>query len=106
MQQNKLFVGNLSFTTTSAELESAFAQFGGLEEVKVITDRETGRSRGFGFVTFVNQHDAETALAMNGKELNGRSLRVNMATEKAPTRGPRPGGSGGGGYGGPRKPRF
>ena len=93
MQQNKLYVGNLPFSTTSADLEKVFSDYGDIEEIKLITDRHTGHSRGFGFVTFVSQHAAETALAMNGKEMDGRNLVVNIAKEKG-------GGRGSGGRGG------
>jgi cold-inducible RNA-binding protein len=86
---NKLFVGGLSWDTNDASLDAAFARFGSLREVKVITDRDTGRSRGFGFVTFDAPADAETALAaMDGAELDGRSIRVNLAEDKP--RKPRP----------------
>ncbi len=90
MQQNKLFIGNLPFSVTEAELETAFGEYGELDEVKVITDRETGRSRGFAFVTFNTQHAAESALELDGKDMGGRQMRVNVATE-------RPKGNGGGG---------
>ncbi|MFZ0257294.1 MAG: RNA-binding protein [Gammaproteobacteria bacterium] len=82
MQQNKLYVGNLSFSTTQTELEQAFAGYGELEEVRLITDRDSGRSRGFAFVTFASQHAAESALEMDGKSLDGRNLIVNIAKEK------------------------
>lgn len=82
MQNNKLFIGNLSFTVTEAELESSFASYGALEEVKVVLDRETGRSRGFGFVTFTTEDAAKSALAQDGKDLNGRDLRVSIAESK------------------------
>jgi len=95
-EMNKLFVGNLSFGTKQSNLEQAFGQFGSIEECKVIEDRETGRSRGFGFVTFATKEAAQAALAMDGKELDGRPLRVNFAQEKE--RGE--GGGGGGGRGG------
>jgi heterogeneous nuclear ribonucleoprotein A1/A3 len=82
MQQNKLYVGNLPFTATQSDVESAFSAYGELDEVRLITDRDTGRSRGFAFVTFSTQHDAESALEMNGKNLDGRNLTVNIAKEK------------------------
>lgn len=91
--QNKLYVGNLSWNTDNASLEQAFGVFGEIEEAKVITDRDTGRSRGFGFVTFINQEDAEKALELDGTEMEGRPIRVNVAQDK----GPRRGGGGGGG---------
>ncbi len=89
MQQNKLFVGNLAFSSSEQDLEAVFGQFGELQEVKIIMDRETGRSRGFGFVSFVDASDAEAALAANGQNVGGRDLRVNFATERT-------GGNGGG----------
>ena len=96
---NKLFVGGLSWNTTDDGLRAAFEQFGQVTDAKVITDRETGRSRGFGFVTYGNAEDAQSAIAqMNGQQLDGRTLNVNEAAERAP----RPGG-GGGGRGGPSR---
>jgi len=80
---NKLFVGGLSWDTNDASLDAAFSRFGPVREAKVITDRETGRSRGFGFVTFDAAADAETAIdVMDGSELDGRSIRVNIAEDK------------------------
>jgi heterogeneous nuclear ribonucleoprotein A1/A3 len=79
MQQNKLYVGNLPFTATQSDVEAAFSAYGELDEVRLITDRDTGRSRGFAFVTFSTQQDAESALEMNGKNLDGRNLTVNIA---------------------------
>src|SRR5271157_1443502 len=97
----KLFVGGLSWGTTDEGLHGAFSKFGEIAEAKVITDRETGRSRGFGFVTFVSDESAASAIGeMNGAELDGRTIKVNEAEDK----GPRAGGGGGGGrgYGGSR----
>jgi cold-inducible RNA-binding protein len=94
----KLFVGGLSWGTTDDGLHSAFSKFGEIVEAKVITDRETGRSRGFGFVTFAADESAASAIAeMNGTELDGRSIKVNEAEDKGPRGG---GGGGGGGRGG------
>lgn len=87
MQQNKLYVGNLSFSTTQTEIEEAFSGYGALDEVRLITDRDTGRSRGFAFVTFATQHAAESALEMNGKSLAGRNLTVNIAKDNPSGRG-------------------
>ena len=104
--KNQLFVGNLSFSTTSEELKSIFSEYGEVVEVKLPVDRETGRPRGFGFVTFESAEDAEKALALNGMKVNGRDIRVNIAEEKKSTggsggsRGGFGGGSSGGGYGG------
>ncbi len=98
---NKLFVGGLAWATDSDGLKNAFSEFGEVEEAKVITDRDTGRSRGFGFVTFTDGDSAKNALAMNGKDLDGRTIRVDFATEKGGGGGGRGGGGGGGGgYGG------
>jgi RNA recognition motif-containing protein len=96
----KLFVGGLSWGTTDQSLRQAFEAFGEVTEARVITDRETGRSRGFGFVSFGDDTQAEEAVrGMDGQELDGRTIRVNEAQDKPPgDRGPRPGG--GGGYGG------
>ncbi len=75
-----IYVGNLSYTLDESELREAFAAFGEVSSVKVLMDRETGRSRGFGFVEMPNQDEAEAAVAeINGKEVGGRALRVNEA---------------------------
>jgi len=79
----KLFVGGVSWGTTDDGLREAFERFGEVSEAKIITDRETGRSRGFGFVTFDNDEDADNAIReMDGTELDGRSVRVNEARER------------------------
>jgi len=97
----KLFVGGISWGTDDEGLRSAFARFGAVTDAKVITDRETGRSRGFGFVTLENDDEAVTAMnEMNGSELDGRTINVNEARERAPRGGGGGGGRGGGGYGG------
>jgi cold-inducible RNA-binding protein len=96
----KLFVGGLSWGTDDEGLRNAFSKFGQIDEAKVITDRETGRSRGFGFITFASDNDAMTAISeMDGKELDGRSIKVNEAQER-PAGGGGRGGGGGGGRGG------
>ncbi len=90
----KLFVGGLSWDTTDSSLSQAFETFGDVTEAKVITDRDTGRSRGFGFVTFVDATAATNAISdMDGKDLDGRAIRVNEAQDRN-----RGGGGGGGGY--------
>lgn len=93
---NRLFVGGLSWSTTDDGLRSAFQRFGDVTDAKVIQDRETGRSRGFGFVTFADRSAAESAVqGMNGQILDGRAIRVNEAEDRPPpSRGPRPGGGG------------
>jgi cold-inducible RNA-binding protein len=76
----KLFVGNLSFNTTEAELETLFAPFGTVTDAKVISDKSTGRSRGFGFVTLKNAAEGQAAIkALSGKTIEGRNLTVNEA---------------------------
>ena len=95
---NKLFVGGLSWGTDDDGLRDAFAEFGDVTDAKVITDRETGRSRGFGFVTFSSKDDAVSARdAMNGADLDGRTLNVDIAQERSG------GGGGGGNRGGDRR---
>ncbi|PIE17098.1 MAG: RNA-binding protein [Proteobacteria bacterium] len=98
----KLFVGGLSWDTNDASLRNAFEKFGAVTEAKVITDRETGRSRGFGFVTFEDAAAGSEAIAqMDGTSLDGRSVRVNEAQDRRGGGGGRGrGGYGGGGRGG------
>jgi len=101
--KNRLYVGNLAFGTTEESLKTAFAAFGEVSEVKLITDRETGRSRGFAFVVMSTGEQAEKATqGMHGAMLDGRALRVNEAEERSGGFG---GGGGGGGGGGNRGPR-
>ncbi len=98
----KLYVGNLSFQTTNEDLQQLFAQAGTVESVNVIEDRETGRSRGFGFVEMASNEDGQKAIEQfNGKEFNGRNLNVNEARPRE-ERGNRGGGGGRGGFGGNR----
>lgn len=79
-----IYVGNLSFTTDSNELETLFAEYGAVDRAQVISDRETGRSRGFGFVEMANDDEAQNAIeGLNGKEIDGRQLRVNVAKERS-----------------------
>jgi cold-inducible RNA-binding protein len=90
-----LYVGNLSHNTTEAELRTVFQAHGEVEKVSIVTDRETGRARGFGFVEMTNAGEAEKAIAaLNGTELGGRALTINEAKPK--TDRPRAGGGGGG----------
>ena len=97
----KLFVGSLSWNTKDSDLSDAFARFGEITEAKIITDRHSGRSRGFGFITFEDAAAADKAIEeMNGTELDGREITVNEAQEKR--RDNRGGGGGGGGGGGRR----
>ena len=116
-----LFVGNMSFQTTEADLNELFKPFGQVTRVHLVMDRETGRARGFAFVEMPNDDEAAKAIAgLDGKELGGRNLKVNEARPKTAGSGPRPGGGGGrGGRGGgfsnedyreatrqPREPRW
>jgi len=92
-----IFVGNLAFSTTEDELRQLFEAYGAVERVSIMNDRETGRSRGFGFVEMTNANEADAAInAMNGSTVGGRALNVNEAR-------PRPERTGGGGFGA-RKP--
>jgi RNA recognition motif-containing protein len=98
----KLYVGNLPYSVSDAELRTMFEPFGNVESVQVIMDRDTGRSKGFGFVEMSSSEEGQAAIqAMHDKELGGRKLVVNEARPKE-DRGPRGGGGGGGrgGYGG------
>ncbi|MEP6706127.1 MAG: RNA-binding protein [Pyrinomonadaceae bacterium] len=127
---NKLYVGNLAFTTSSQDLQELFAAAGTVESASVVEDRDTGRSRGFGFVEMSSQEEAAKAIEQfNGKEVNGRSLTVNEAKPRENRAGGgggrggfggggggrgggggyggnRSGGGGGGGYSGNREPRW
>ena len=111
MASKKVFVGNLSFSLSNGDLEGIFREFGEVVTAKVITDKYTGRSRGFGFVEMENEDSAQKAIdALNGKELNGRNINVNFAREQEP-RGNQDsfsggGGRGGGGGGGRRRREF
>jgi cold-inducible RNA-binding protein len=98
-----IFVGNLDFSVREEAIRSLFETYGTVERVSIMTDRETGRSRGFAFVEMTNEGEAERAIsALNGTNMSGRALNVNEARPKT-DRGPRPGGAGrgfGGGGGG------
>ena len=102
----KLYVGNLSFDTSNQDLNDQFGAFGTVQSSNIIEDRETGRSRGFGFVEMSSQSEGEAAISgLNGKEVDGRELKVNEAKPQAPRNGGGGGGrrgnyGGGGGYGG------
>ena len=97
MQQNKLYVGNLPFSVDEAQLRELFSAYGEISELAMITDRDTGRSKGFAFITFASQQAAEKALELDGKDLGGRNMRVNIAQERE-----KKGGGGRGGRGGNR----
>ena len=95
---SKLFVGNVSFDATTDSLREIFAQVGDVAEVRIVTDRNTGQSRGFAFVTMGSSQEAQKAISeLNGTSLDGRPLRINEAEERKFGGG---GGGGGGGYGG------
>jgi|SRR6516165_6497343 RNA recognition motif-containing protein len=100
----KLYVGNLSYGVTDSDLQQMFAAHGTVQSAQVIMDRDTGRSKGFGFVEMGSDQEAQAAIAaLNGKEHEGRSLTVNEARPKTEGGGGRGGGGGGrGGYGGGR----
>jgi cold-inducible RNA-binding protein len=113
-----LYVGNLPHSTTEAELRTIFQEHGAVERVNIVTDRETGRARGFAFVEMTNASEADKAIAaLDGKELGGRALKINEAKPKAdrPRNGGQRFGGGGGGRGRddyrgharqPREPRW
>jgi RNA recognition motif-containing protein len=97
----KLYVGNLSFNTSSDDLRDLFAQAGTVESASVVEDRETGRSRGFGFVEMSTKEEADAAIQQfNGKDFGGRNLTVNEARPREDRGGNRGGGGGRGGFGG------
>lgn len=99
----KLYVGNLSFNTTDQTLMEAFAQFGTVESARIIIDRDSGRSKGFGFVEMSSDAEAMDAInKMNGQQFEGRPLTVNEARPQAPREGGGGRGFGGGGGRGPR----
>ena len=102
----KMFVGNLSFQTTESDVRSAFEQYGAVESVAIITDRDTGRSKGFGFVE-MNEEDANKAIAgLSGADLDGRALTVNEAKPMVKRDFGGGGGRGGSGGGGGRRDRY
>ena len=109
---NKLFVGNLSFNTTQNDLQDAFSAHGTVTETNLMMDRETGRPRGFGFITMSSAEEAQKAIeAMNGKDMDGRALTVNVAKPREERTGGGGGGGGrreygGGGGGGGRSNRY
>jgi cold-inducible RNA-binding protein len=107
IQMTNIFVGNLSFQTTDVDLEATFSPFGTVERASVVRDRDTGQSRGFGFIEMTDRNEATKAInSLNGQELNGRAINVNEARPREEgarsSRGP----SGGGGRGGQRQNRW
>jgi RNA recognition motif-containing protein len=100
IMSTKLYVGNLSFNTTTQDLETMFGESGTVQSTNIIEDRETGRSRGFGFVEMSSKDEAQNAISsLNGKEIDGRALTVNEAKPRE-DRGSSGGGNRGGGYNG------
>ncbi|MFW5830135.1 MAG: RNA recognition motif domain-containing protein [Planctomycetota bacterium] len=96
-----IYVGNLPFSTTQADLEGLFAPYSSVSRATIVTDRETGRSRGFGFVTLDDESAIDRAIAeLHDSDFDGRALRVRRAEDRPPRNGG--GGGGGGGRGGPR----
>lgn len=93
----KIYVGNLPFSASDADVRALFAQHGTVTSVSLPTDRETGRPRGFGFVEMSDGEAAKAIASLNGYNMGGRPLRVNEAQDKPRTGGGRPGGGGGGG---------
>ena len=87
MDKNKLFVGGLPWSLTNETFGELFAQYGEIVEAVIIFDRDTGRSKGFGFITFKNEEDAKKALEMDGKEVEGRTIVVNVAKPREPRTG-------------------
>jgi RNA recognition motif-containing protein len=97
----KLYVGNMGYDVSSSDLEQLFTPHGSVQSAEVINDRDTGRSKGFGFVEMGSDQEAQAAItALNGKDHGGRALTVNEAKPRAPRTGGYGGGGGGGGYGG------
>lgn len=97
----KIYVGNLPYQTNEQELQTMFEQFGEIDAVDLISDRHTGRSKGFAFITFTSQEAAQKALTLDGTEVGGRRMKVNTAQEKEERRSG--GGGGGGGAGAGRR---
>jgi len=93
----KIYVGNLAFRTDEASLRNHFGSCGEVTEVHIVMDRATGRSKGFGFITFADESAVDAAIALSGQELDGRPLRIDRATGESRPRSN--GGGGGGGYG-------
>jgi len=103
----KLYVGNLPYNTTEDDLRTLFTQYGNVDSVAVITDRDTGRSKGFGFVEFGDDNEAKNAIsALSGQQYGGRALTVNEARPKTGGTGGAGGGGGRGGYGGGGRDRY
>lgn len=106
MQQNKLYVGNFPYSVNEEQLRELFTPYGEISDFAMVMDRETGRPKGFAFVTFATQQAAEKALELNGRDLGGRPLKVNIAMERDSRSGGGRGGRGGRPGGGGRPPRW
>ncbi len=102
--QNKIFIGNLSFSTTEDKLFELVSPFGEVQDVAIPVSRDSGRSRGFAFVTFNNEEDAKKALELDGKEVDSRNIRVSLANSEAKTGGGSGGARRGSGGGGGKRP--
>jgi RNA recognition motif-containing protein len=103
LNMTNIYVGNLPWTTTTEDLYTLFQPYGTVQRAQIVTDRETGRSRGFAFVEMANEAEAQAAIqGLHEQPYNGRPLTVNIAQPRE-QRGPRPGGGGGGGGRGPRR---
>lgn len=96
MSQSKIYVGNLSYRTSEEDLAEEFSKVGEIVELRLILDRETGRSKGFAFITFANEESAKDSLKLHDSNLDGRQIKVSFAREEQRTGG---GGGGGAGYG-------
>lgn len=94
MAQDKIYIGGLSYNTTEEGLNTTFSQYGSIKDISLIIDRDTGRSKGFAFITFDAQQAAEASLDMNGKPLDGRTIKVNMAQDRKTGTGGSAGGRG------------
>ncbi|MGQ0709028.1 MAG: RNA recognition motif domain-containing protein [Rhodoferax sp.] len=106
MSNSKLYVGNLAYSVQNADLQEQFGQFGDVVSARVMTDRDSGQSKGFGFVEMGSPAQAQAAIdGLHGRSIGGRALVVNEARPQEP-RAPRTGGFGGGGYGGQRNNRY
>lgn len=99
-EECKIFIGNLSFKTSKESLEETFVTYGTITDVSIPVDKESGRPRGFAFITFEEATEADAALAADGLELDGRGIRVNKAQKKERSSAPR---GGGGGFGRPSR---
>jgi len=106
-QQNRLYVGNMSYNTTESELKDAFSEFGSVQSVSIVTDRDTGQSRGFAFVEMATDEEAQAAIeGLNNQDFGGRTLTVNVARPRENRGGGGGGGGRRGGFGGGGRGRW